>query len=84
MRALSVWIGIWLSSLLAQPAVWAAETAREMKLLTVGLLGGDGGKLLPLCDKKLLVPHTLTQRIQEEHIFIIHLLVELIESDLYR
>ena len=60
----------------------AAESAREMKLLTVGLLGGGGGKLLPLCDKKLIVPHTSTQRIQEEHIFLIHLLVELIESDL--
>jgi D-sedoheptulose 7-phosphate isomerase len=60
----------------------AAESARAMNLLTVGLLGGDGGKLLSLCDKKLIVPHTLTQRIQEEHIFLIHLLVELIESDL--
>jgi len=60
----------------------AAETAREMKMLTVGLLGGDGGKLLPLCDKKLIVPHSSTQRIQEEHIFLIHLLVELIEGDL--
>ena len=60
----------------------AAKSAREMKLLTVGLLGGNGGKLLSLCDKKLIVPHTLTQRIQEEHIFLIHLLVELIESDL--
>ena len=62
--------------------VKAAESARELNLLTVGLLGGDGGKLLKLCDKKLIVPHTLTQRIQEEHIFLIHLLVELIESDL--
>ncbi len=60
----------------------AAESAREMKLLTVGLLGGNGGKLLPLCDKKLIIPHISTQRIQEEHIFLIHLLVELIESDL--
>lgn len=60
----------------------AAETAREMKLLTVGLLGGDGGKLAPLCDKKLVVPHMSVQRIQEEQIFLIHLLVELIEGDL--
>lgn len=60
----------------------AAESARELKMLTVGLLGGDGGKLLTLCDKKLIVPHIMTQRIQEEHIFLIHLLVELIESDL--
>jgi len=46
------------------------------------LLGGNGGKLLSLCDKKLIVPDSSTQRIQEEHIFLIHLLVELIESDL--
>ncbi len=60
----------------------AAEAARELNILTVGLLGGTGGKLLPFCDKKLIVPHRSTQRIQEEHIFLIHLLVELIESDL--
>jgi len=60
----------------------AAETAREMNLLTVGLLGGKGGRLATLCDKKLIVPHNSTQRIQEEHIFLIHLMVELIESDL--
>ena len=60
----------------------AAETAREMNLLTVGLLGGKGGKLASLCDKKLIVPHSSTQRIQEEHIFLIHILVELIEGDL--
>jgi len=60
----------------------AAETARELNILTVGLLGNDGGKILHLCDKKLIVPHSSTQRIQEEHIFLIHLLVELIESDL--
>jgi hypothetical protein len=30
----------------------------------------------------LVIPHPSTQRIQEEHSFIIHLLVELIENDL--
>jgi hypothetical protein len=30
----------------------------------------------------LIIPHPSTQRIQEEHIFIIHILVEMIESDL--
>jgi len=60
----------------------AAETARDMKLLTAALLGGDGGKLAPMVDKKLIIPHHSVQRIQEEQIFLIHLLVELIESDL--
>jgi len=60
----------------------AVETARDMKLLTVGLLGGDGGKLGSLVDRKLVIPHSAVQRIQEEQIFLIHLLVELVEGDL--
>jgi len=61
----------------------AAEAAREKKMLIAALLGGDGGSVAPLADKKLIVPHSSTQRIQEEHIFLIHILVELIESDLF-
>lgn len=61
----------------------AAETARQMNLLVIGLLGGNGGRLAAICDKKLIIPHKSVQRIQEEHIFYIHLLVELIESDLF-
>ncbi len=60
----------------------AAATAREKNMLTAALLGRDGGKLAPMVDKRLIVPHQSVQRIQEEHIFLIHLLVELIESDL--
>ncbi len=61
----------------------AAQTARERGLLTAGLLGCQGGKLTKLVDRPLVVPHTSTQRIQEEHTFIIHFLVEMIESDLF-
>jgi D-sedoheptulose 7-phosphate isomerase len=60
----------------------AVQTARERGLLTVGLLGGDGGKLASMVDRALVVPHQSTQRIQEEQIFIIHNLVEMVESDL--
>jgi len=60
----------------------AVHAARERKMLTVGLLGGKGGSLAGLVDRALIIPHTSTQRIQEEHIFIIHTLVELLESDL--
>jgi len=60
----------------------AVEAARDLKILTVGLLGGDGGKLGRIVDRKLVVPHRSVQRVQEEHIFLIHLLVELIEGDL--
>jgi len=61
----------------------AVQVARERSMLTAGLLGGKGGKLGKVVDRSLIIPHTSTQRIQEEHIFLIHLLVEFIESDLF-
>lgn len=63
--------------------VRAAAVAKEKGLLTVALLGGSGGRLVKLVDRSLVVPDKSTQRIQEEHIFLIHLLVELIEGDLF-
>lgn len=64
--------------------VTAVRSAKGLGLLTGGLLGGKGGKLGRLVDRALIIPHLSTQRIQEEHIFVIHLLVELVESDLFR
>lgn len=63
--------------------VKAVHTARDHGLLTAGLLGCQGGKLADLLERSLIIPHTSTQRIQEEHIFIIHLLVEIVEGDLF-
>ncbi len=61
----------------------AVQTAREQGLLTSALLGGKGGRLAPMVDRALVIPHTSTQRIQEEHIFLIHILVELVEGGLF-
>lgn len=60
----------------------AVQVAKEQGMITVGLLGGNGGKLVGMVDRALVIPHPSTQRIQEEHIFIIHILVGLVESDL--
>ncbi len=60
----------------------AVHAAHERGMICVGLLGSKGGKLAPMVDRALIIPHPSTQRIQEEHSFIIHLLVELVESDL--
>jgi len=67
----------------SQNLIRAVETARQKGMLIAALLGGNGGDIAPLVDKKLIVPHTSVQRIQEEQIFVIHMLVELIESDLF-
>jgi len=61
----------------------AVATARQKQVITAGLLGGDGGQLAKQVDKPLVIPHSSTQRIQEEHLFLIHQLVELAERDLF-
>ena len=63
------------------PAILRAlGCARQMGLTTVGLLGNDGGRALPLCDHPLVVESPVTARIQEVHILIGHLLCEEVES----
>jgi D-sedoheptulose 7-phosphate isomerase len=57
----------------------AIETAREKRMLVVGLTGADGGKMRHLCDLCLRVPSESTPRIQECHILIGHTICELLE-----
>jgi D-sedoheptulose 7-phosphate isomerase len=58
----------------------ATEVAQEMGLITVGLTGGDGGKLGLKVRHHLNVPHKLSARIQEVHIMIGHILCELVDE----
>ena len=61
----------------------AVEAARARGLSVVGLLGRDGGPLRTACDHVIVVPGTTADRIQEVHIKIVHLLIELIEKKLF-
>jgi D-sedoheptulose 7-phosphate isomerase len=58
----------------------ALEAAREMGIVTVGMLGGSGEPALSLCDLALLVPDAETARIQECHIALGHAVLELLED----
>lgn len=59
----------------------AAEAAKEKGMKVIILSGKDGGKLAPLADIELRVPHHgYADRIQEIHIKIIHILMLLIEK----
>jgi D-sedoheptulose 7-phosphate isomerase len=61
----------------------AAETAKEKGLTVIGLTGKNGGKMGPLCDVEIRVPHLgYADRIQEVHIKIIHIFILLIEKGL--
>jgi D-sedoheptulose 7-phosphate isomerase len=62
--------------------VRALAAAREMGIVTVGLLGGTSEPAGGLCDHVLLVPDSETARIQECHIALGHAVLELLEDRL--
>jgi len=60
--------------------VEALKTARAKGLSTVALTGQGGGEVAPFLDFLLDVPSRSTPRIQEAHLFILHLLAEELED----
>lgn len=60
----------------------AVQAAGELGMVTVGLLGRDGGPLRELCDISIVVPSQTTARIQEMHILIGHTMCAQIEAAL--
>ena len=62
----------------------AAEAARAGGVATVALLGKGGGRLRAKVDASLIVPSDVTSHIQEIHLAIQHLIVELVEEELVK
>ncbi len=60
----------------------AIKTAKTKGAKTIGLTGGNGGKLATAADLVLAVPSDSTPRIQEAHITIGHIVCELVEKEL--
>ncbi|MEN3015703.1 MAG: SIS domain-containing protein [bacterium] len=58
----------------------AAQEAKNKGIISIGLLGRNGGKLKDMVDIAVVVKHDNTQRIQEAHIMIEHIICELIEQ----
>lgn len=58
----------------------AVTAAQKQKMTVVGLTGKDGGKLKSLADICIKIPATVTARIQEGHILVIHILCKLLED----
>ena len=67
----------------SQNVIKAIEQARAKELKIIGLLGRNGGGCASLCDLPLVVPSHDTQRIQETHNLIGHILCELVELILF-
>lgn len=60
----------------------AIKLASEMGIRTIAFTGGDGGKMAGICDC-IMVPSNSTEKIQEVHIMIGHILCYLVESNLF-
>jgi D-sedoheptulose 7-phosphate isomerase len=67
--------------------VRAVEAAQHRGLLTVALLGRDGGQMAGICDHEWIVAGEGngggSDRIQEIHMVILHALVERVEASLF-
>lgn len=61
----------------------AVDAAMSRGVTTLGLTGRDGGDMPERCTETLVVPSDATERIQESHIAVIHLLCELVETTLF-
>jgi D-sedoheptulose 7-phosphate isomerase len=60
------------------------EQAKAKRIFVIGFLGGTGGKLKDLVDLPIIIPSSVTARIQEAHITVGHIICELVETELYR
>jgi D-sedoheptulose 7-phosphate isomerase len=62
----------------------AIEACRERSIMTIGLTGGTGGKMVGKVDHLLCVDASRdTARIQETHILIDHVICELVDQKLF-
>lgn len=60
------------------------KKAKKMNIKTIGFLGKSGGLAKKLCNQKILVPSKITARVQEIHIFLGHIIFEIVEDIIIR
>ncbi|HEV8344424.1 MAG TPA: D-sedoheptulose 7-phosphate isomerase [Candidatus Binatia bacterium] len=62
----------------------AIDACKKLKIVTIGLTGGDGGKMARKVDHLLPVSESKnTARIQETHILIGHVICEMVDQKLF-
>jgi D-sedoheptulose 7-phosphate isomerase len=61
----------------------ALQVAKEKNIKSIGFLGAGGGQCKNQVDIPIVVPSNNTQRIQETHLLMGHILLELIERDMF-
>jgi D-sedoheptulose 7-phosphate isomerase len=61
-------------------ALEAVRSARLQKAGVVGFTGGDGGKLLPLCDACFVAPAATSYAVQQLHQLAYHAICDMVEQ----
>lgn len=64
--------------------VKALELAKKIGMITIGLTGKDGGKILQMVDYSLHVSSQSVPRIQEVHITLGHVICEMVDFKLFQ
>ena len=67
----------------SQNIINAFMAAKEKNIMTVALVGRDGGKMSNIADYTLIVPSNATPRIQESHLLIEHMICDIIEQEIF-
>lgn len=61
----------------------AVEAAKKIGMKTCVLLGKDGGKLKGMCDYEFIVSGKTSDRVQEIHMMILHIIIEGVERIMF-
>ena len=61
--------------------VRAVESAKSVGVITVGLLGRGGGAMAGMCDFEVVVEGSSTERIQEAHQLLLHIILDRVEHE---
>ncbi len=64
----------------SENVVSALRQARTSGATTLLFAGGDGGEARQFADHALIVPSTVTPRIQEMHTFMLHVISEMVDA----
>lgn len=61
----------------------AIKSAKDKSIKVIGLSGKDGGKMKEICDL-IIVPSLSTEKIQEAHIMIGHIVCSIVEQQIFK
>jgi D-sedoheptulose 7-phosphate isomerase len=67
----------------SQNVINAFKSAKEKGVVSVAMVGRDGGEMAKMADYAIIVPSDDTPRIQESHILIGHIICDVIERELF-